>query len=200
MLNYLLNSLSIAQLVWGKKTLAYKFHHLFLLLSFINPLDEQFVHLQIHPPSIITTPAPIPYPHLTPIINPNIPIASYTHLHPPPPYGIPNGPTFYQPSPTSTTTFQQPLATPYHPHHPQILPGLPPHAPIASHRTVNFTTTIPTNNYHQHTQRLSPTSTQTQDMNIQALQQRMMEQQKHQQTPISLQRQMNRLPTVDYTQ
>jgi len=147
---------------------------------------------------------PIPYPHPTQIMNPHIPIAPpYNHLHPPPPpppYAIPNGPTFYQPSPQSTTTFQQPLTTPYHPHHPQILPGLPPHAPLASQRTVNFTTNN-TNNYQQQSQRLSPTSIQTQEMNIQALQQRIIEQQKHQQTPLSIQRQINRLPpTADYTQ
>jgi hypothetical protein len=41
---------------------------------------------------------------------------------------------------------------------------------------------------------------QTQEMNIQALQQRIIEQQKHQQTPISIQRQFNRLPTADYNQ
>jgi hypothetical protein len=150
---------------------------------------------------------PMPYPHPTPIINPHIPMGSYTHLHPPslpPPYAITNGPTFYQPSPQSTATFQQPLTTPYHPHHPpQILPGLPPHAPLAPQRTVNFTTTVLTNNannYQQQSQRLSPTSIQTQEMNIQALQQRIIEQQKHQQTPISIQRQINRLPTGDYTQ
>ena len=50
----------------------------------------------------------------------------------------------------------------------------------------------------QPSQRLSPTSMQTQEMNIQALQQRIIEQQKHQQTPISIQRQLNRLPTADY--
>ncbi|CAF0719831.1 unnamed protein product [Rotaria sp. Silwood1] len=171
--------------------------------NFINSLDEQFVHLQMHPPPVPTTPAPIPYPHPTQIINPHIPIASYNHLHHPPPYTIANGPPFYQPSPTSTNSFQQPLTTPYHPHHHQMLPGLPPHAPIAPQRTVNFTTVMPTNNtntYQQQSQRVSPSSMQAQELNIQALQQRIIEQQKHQQTPISIQRQMNRLPTGDYTQ
>ncbi|CAF0865960.1 unnamed protein product [Rotaria sordida] len=178
--------------------------------NFINPLDEQFVHFQIHPPPIATTPAPIPYPHPTQIINPHIPMAQYNHLHPsplpPPAYTIANGPTFYQPSPTSTNSFQQqPLTTPYHPHHPQMLPGVPPHAPIAPQRTVNFTTVMSTNNtntntYQQQSQRVSPTSMQAQELNIQALQQRIIEQQKHQQTPISIQRQMNRLHTNDYTQ
>jgi hypothetical protein len=163
---------------------------LFLVLSFLNPLDEQFVHLQIQP----TT--PIPYPHPTPIINPHIPMTTYNHLHPPPPYTIPNDPTFYQLSPTN---FQQSLQTPYHPHHPQILAGLPPHAPLGPQRTVNFTTNH-MNTYQQQSQRLSPTSIQTQEMNIQALQQRIIDQQKHQQTPISIQRQINRLPTGDYTQ
>ncbi|CAF5152620.1 unnamed protein product, partial [Rotaria sp. Silwood1] len=65
--------------------------------NFINSLDEQFVHLQMHPPPVPTTPAPIPYPHPTQIINPHIPIASYNHLHHPPPYTIANGPPFYQP-------------------------------------------------------------------------------------------------------
>ncbi|CAF3332780.1 unnamed protein product [Rotaria sp. Silwood1] len=86
-----------------------------------------------------------------------------------------------------------------------MLPGLPPHAPIAPQRTVNFTTVMPTNNtntntYQQQSQRVSPSSMQAQELNIQALQQRIIEQQKHQQTPISIQRQMNRLPTGDYTQ
>ncbi|CAF4729853.1 unnamed protein product [Rotaria sp. Silwood1] len=171
--------------------------------NFINSLDEQFVHLQMHPPHVPTTPAPIPYPHPTQIINPHISIAPYNHLHHPPPYTIANGPPFYQPSPTSTNSFQQPLTTPYHPHHHQMLPGLPPHAPIAPQRTVNFTTVMPTNNtntYQQQSQRVSPSSMQAQELNIQALQQRIIEQQKHQQTPISIQRQMNRLPTGDYTQ
>ncbi|CAF2509063.1 unnamed protein product [Rotaria sp. Silwood2] len=173
--------------------------------NFINSLDEQFVHLQLHPQPVATTPAPIPYHHPTQIINPHISMAPYNHLHPPTAYTITNGPTFYQPSPTSANSFQQPLTTPYHPHHPQILPGLPPHAPIAPQRTVNFTTVMPTNNtnsntYQQQSQRVSPTSIQAQELNIQALQQRIIEQQKHQQTPISIQRQMNRLPTGDYTQ
>ncbi|CAF3215367.1 unnamed protein product [Rotaria socialis] len=168
---------------------------------------EQFIHLQLHPQSMPTTPSPMPYPHATQIINPHIPMAAYNHLHPPP-YTIPNGPTFYQPSPSSTNSFQQPIATPYHPHHPQIVPGLPPHAPIAPQRTANFTTVISTtnnnnnnpNHYQQSAQCISQTSMQTQEMNLQALQQRIIEQQKHQQTPISIQRQMNRLHAVDYTQ
>ncbi len=145
---------------------------------------------------------PMPYSHPTPIMNPHISMAPYNHLHPPPPpYTIANGPTFYQPSPQSTANFQQPLTTPYHPHHPQMLPGLPPHAPLAPQRTVHFSTNN-TNTYppQQPSQRLSPTSIQTQEMNIQALQQRIIEQQKHQQTPISIQRQLNRLPTADYNQ
>ncbi len=154
----------------------------------------------------MTTPTQIPYSHPTPIMNPHMPMTSYNHLHPLSlPYTIPNGTLFYQPSPTSATTFQQPLTTPYHPHHPpQMLPGLPPHAPIAPQRTVNFPVTIQTNNntntYHQQSQRLSPNSIQTQEMNIQEIQQRIIEQQKHQQTPISIQRQFNRLPTADYNQ
>lgn len=144
---------------------------------------------------------PIPYPQPAPMINPHIPMGPYTHLHhpPPPPYAMANGPTFYQPSPQSTAVFQQALTTPYHPHHLQMAPGLPPHAPLAVQRTVNFTTND-TNNYRQQSQSHSPTSIQAQEINIQALQQRIIEQQKHQQTPISLQRQMNRLPTVDYPQ
>jgi hypothetical protein len=141
---------------------------------------------------------PMPYSNVTPIINPHISIAPYNHLHPPPPpppYAIANGPTYYHPSPQSTANFQHSLITPYHPYHPQLLPGLPPHAPLAPQRTVSF----PTNTYHQQSQRLSPTSIQTQEMNIQALQQRIIDQQKHQQTPISIQRQMNRFPTGDYT-
>ena len=178
-------------------------------LSFLNHLDEQFLHLQIQPPAIITTtPTQISYPHPAPMINPHIPMGVYNHLPPPllqGAYPIPNGTTYYQPSPQSTTTYQQPLTTPYLPHHPQILPGLPPHAPIAPQRTVNFITTTTTNNTHsyqqqQPSQRLSPTLIQTQELNIQALQQRMLEQQKHQQTPISIQRQINRLPTNDFTQ
>jgi hypothetical protein len=125
-----------------------------------------------------------------------MPMTSYNHLHPLSlPYTIPNGTLFYQPSPTSATTFPQPLTTPYHPHHPQILPGLPPHAPIAPQRTVNFPTNNNTNTYHQQSQRLSPNSIQTQEMNIQEIQQ-----QKHHPTPLSIQRQMNRMPTSDYTQ
>jgi hypothetical protein len=154
----------------------------------------------------MTTPTQIPYSHPTPIMNPHMPMTSYNHLHPLSlPYTIPNGTLFYQPSPTSATTFQQPLTTPYHPHHPpQMLPGLPPHAPIAPQRTVNFPVTIQTNNntntYHQQSQRLSPNSIQTQEMNIQEIQQRIIEQQKHHPTPLSIQRQMNRMPTSDYTQ
>lgn len=164
--------------------------------SYLNHLDEQFVHLQIQPPppppTVIST--PISYPQQA-MINPHIQIGPYNHL-PPAPYPIANGPTFYQPSPQPTTTVQQPLTTPYHPHPPpQIVPGLPPHAPIAVQRTVNFTTND-TNNYHQQPQRLSPNSIQTQEINLQALQQRLLEQQ----TPISIQRQMNRLPTIDYSQ
>lgn len=142
---------------------------------------------------------PMPYPHPTPIINPHIPMASYNHLHPPPlPYTIPNGTLFYQPSPTPVNTFQQPLTTPYHPHQPQMLPGLPPHAPIASQRTVNFTTN---NNINQvQSQRLSPNSIRAQEMNLQELQQCIIEQQKHQPTPLSIQRQMNRMLPSDYTQ
>ncbi|CAF1104670.1 unnamed protein product [Adineta steineri] len=173
--------------------------------NFINPLDEQFVHLHIHPSSVMAAPTPIQYSHPTPMINPHIPIATYSHPHPhPSPYTIPNGPLFYQPSPSlSTGNFQQPIVTPYHPHQSQMLPGLPPHAPIAPQRTVNFTTIIPTNtntnNYQQQSQRLSPNSIQAQEMNIQELQQRILEQQKHQPTPISIQRQINRIPTNDYT-
>ena len=146
---------------------------------------------------------PIPYSHPTAILNPHIPMAApYSHLHPqppPPPYSIaPNGPTFYQPSPQSSAAFPQPLTTPYHPHHPSILPGIPPHAPLAPHRTVHFPANN-TNTYPQSSQRLSPTSIQTQEMNIQALQQRITDQQKHQQTPICIQRQFTRLPTADYT-
>lgn len=150
------------------------------------------------------------YPHPPTLINPHIPMTPYTHIHPPPPplppYAIANGPTYYQPLSSSANSFQPSLATPYHPHHPQLLPGVPPHAPIAPQRTVNFTTVIPANNnnntntYQQSSQRVSPTSMQAQEMNIQALQQRVIEQQKHQQTPLAIQRQMNRLPAVDYTQ
>jgi hypothetical protein len=177
----------------------------FYFSSFINPLDEQFVHLQIHPPQIMTT--PMSYAHPTQMINPHIPITSFNHLHPslpPPPYAIATGPAFYQASLPSATAFQQHLTTPYHLHHPppQIVPGLPPHAPIAPQRTVNFNTTNNnnTNTYNQQLQGLSPTSIQVQEMNIQALQQRITDQQKHQQTPISIQRLMNRMPTNGYTQ
>ena len=167
----------------------------------MNPLEEQFLHLHIQPSPVMTS--PMTYSHPTPIMNPHIPMAAYNHLHPPPlSYTIPNGATYYQPSPQSTNNFQQPLVTPYHPHpHPQMVPGLPPHAPLAPQRTVHYPTGN-TNAYPptQPSQRLSPTSIQTQEMNIQALQQRIIDQQKHQQTPISIQRQLNRLPVVDYTQ
>lgn len=161
----------------------------------MNPLDEQMLHLHIQPPPTMTT--PMSYSHPPAIINPHIPMAPYNHLHPPAAYPMPNGATFYQPSPQSTNSYPQPFTTPYHPHHPAMLPGLPPHAPLAPQRTVHFPTNNTTTVYQQPPQRLSPTSMQTQEMNIQALQQRILDQQ----TPISLQRQLPRLPlTVDYSQ
>ncbi|CAF4476312.1 unnamed protein product, partial [Rotaria sp. Silwood2] len=150
-----------------------------LFLSFINSLDEQFIHLHIHSPPVMTTSAPIPYPHPTPMINSHIQMVSYNYLHPPsllpPSYAIPTGSAFYQSSSPSTATIQQSLTTLCHIHHSQILSGLPPHAPIAPQRTVNFTTTTaPTNNnnnntntYQQHSQRLSSNSIQAKEMNIQ---------------------------------
>ena len=164
--------------------------------SFLNPLDEQMLHLHIQPQPPPTMTTPMPYSHPPTILNPHISMVPYNHLHAPASYAIPNGAAFYQPSPQSTNSYPQPFTTPYHPHHPAILPGLPPHAPLAAQRTVPF----PANNtatYQQPPQRLSPTSMQTQEMNIQALQQRILDQQ----TPISLQRQLTRLPpTVDYSQ
>ncbi|CAF0760914.1 unnamed protein product [Adineta ricciae] len=166
--------------------------------NYINPLDEQFTHLQIHPSPIMTT--PMAYPHPTPMLNPHLPMTPYNHLHPTI-YPIPTGPLFYQPSPSpSVPSFQQPLATPYHPAPPAILPGHPPHAPVAPQRTVNFTTTVaPNNNTNTYPQRLSPTSMQAQEMNLQELQQRIQEQQKHHPTPLSIHRQITQMPTNDYT-
>lgn len=154
------------------------------------------LHLHIQPSPAMAT--PMAYSHPPAILNPHISMTPYNHLHPHPiSFTLANGAAaFYQPSPQSTTSYLQHFTTPYHPHHPAILPGLPPHAPLAAQRTVHYPTNN-TNTYPQPPQRLSPTSIQTQEMNIQALQQRILDQQ----TPISLQRQLNRLPpTVDYSQ
>ena len=110
------------------------------------------------------------------MLNPHISMIPYNHLHPSP-FTLPNGPTYYEASPQS-------LTTPYHPHYPQILPGLPPHAPLPPQRATNYP------------QRLSPTLTHTHEINPHTLQQRMLEQQ----TPISIQRQLHRLPNIDYSQ
>ena len=132
-------------------------------------------------------------------------MGAYNHFNPPPLYAIPNRTTFYQPPPSSGHSFQQRLTTPYHS---QIVAGLPSHAPVPPQRTVNLATVVPTNNntnnntsnYHQPSQCVSPTSMRTQELNIQALQQHIIQQQEHQQTPLSIQTQINMLPTSGYTQ
>ena len=166
---------------------------IFSLLSFINPLDEQFVHLQIYPSSVMGTPTAMPYPHPTPMINTHMLMSPYNHLYPSPVYPIPNGQLFYQSSP-AIASFQQSLTTPYHPQPPAMLPGHPPHAPVAPHRTGPMTT-----NPDPYSQRLSPTSIQVPEMNLHELQQRFLEQQKHQPTPIAIHRQMSRPPVGEYT-
>lgn len=123
--------------------------HCQTLNSYVNQLDEQFLHLQIQPPQPILS-TPIAYSHPTAMLTPQIPIIPYNHMQYP-------HPAYYQ------TTPYQPLPQT------QVLPGLPPHAPIHPQRT---------------TINISPASMQT----------------FQQQTPISIQRQMNRMPNLDYAQ
>jgi len=126
--------------------------------NYINQLDEQFLHFQIQPPQPVLS-TPIAYSHPSPMLTPQIPIIPYGPIHP---------------SPYSFPAYYQTATTPYQPLPPtQILPGLPPQAPIHLQRTTNYPP-----------QRLSPTSMQT----------------FQQQTPISIQRQMTRLPNFDYSQ
>lgn len=130
--------------------------------NYINQLDEQFLHLQIQQPTLPQPilSSPLAYsPHPSAMLTPQFPIIAYNHIHPSP-YSLP---AYY---PTSTTPYQ-PLPQS------QILPGLPPHAPIHYQRTTNYPS-----------QRLSPTSMQT----------------FQQQTPISIQRQMHHIPNLDYSQ
>jgi len=159
-------------------------------ISYLNPLDEQFAHLQMHSSPLMTS-SPMSYTPIPSMMNSPIPPGSFTQLAPP--YGIPAGATFYQPSPTSTGMYPHPLVTPYHSTHPSMMSGVPPHAPMAPQRTVNFANVVPQNS----SQRISPSSIATPELHLQVLQQRMHHDQA---TPISVQRQMTRIPSNDYTQ
>ena len=121
-------------------------------LSYNKPLDEQFLHLQIHPACMMASPTMAPYPPGTPMINAHHSMASFNHLHSSSPmsaYGMTTGPAFYQPSPPFQVTLSHPMATPYHPHNPQIMPGMAPHAPVASQRAVHFIgAVLPPNNFN----------------------------------------------------
>ena len=135
--------------------------------------------MQIHPTILM----PYPYPN------------NMIHTSP----SMATGLAFYQPSPPMHH-FQGHLTTPQQASHSQMIPGFPPHAPFAAQRTANFS---PMNNthgnvFHETHQRYSPTVMSTQPMNVPSLQQRMIDSQKHQQTPLPLSRQLNRLPAGEF--
>ena len=167
-------------------------HHIAALpLHYSKPLDEQFLHLQIHPACMVGSATMMPYPPVTPMINAHPSVGSFNHLpssSPLPAYAMAPGPAFYQPSPPFTGTMPHPLATPYHPLNPALMLGAPPHAPVPSQRTVHFTTGVPPGHpFSAPPRHLSPKSMQNQEMYLHIVEHP---------TPLSI----NRIPPNEYTQ